>query len=97
MFIFAALILISLVLYIYYKVAIIRTSEPLIQHLHNSKARILLGSFIFFFGINQYLFYETQLSLFVAIIFILIGIFQMYSGWKRLRHYQNEYSKHDWN
>ncbi|WP_181349840.1 YtpI family protein [Thalassobacillus sp. CUG 92003] len=93
MFIFSALILISLVMYVYYKVTIIKTKDPLMQEYQNSKARICLGSFILFFAINQYLAYETQLSLFIGIAFILIGVFQIRFGTKSLQHYKREYQR----
>ncbi|MFC7061539.1 YtpI family protein [Halobacillus seohaensis] len=92
--IFSTLILISFVLYIYYKVMVVKTKDPLLQEHMNSKARIFLGIFIFFFGINQYLFYETRLSLFIGIIFIILGAFQFRLGIKSKKHYQNEYKKH---
>ncbi len=94
MIIFPVLILVSLVLYIYYKVMIFRSNDPLTQEYLNSKSKIFLGSFILFFGINQYVFYQTKLSLFVGIVFVLIGVFQAQLGWKASRHYQAEYQKH---
>lgn len=94
MIIFPVLILVSLVLYIYYKVMVIRSRDPLTQEYLNSKSKLFLGSFIFFFGINQYVFYQTKLSLFVGVVFVLIGVFQAHSGWKASQHYQAEYQKH---
>ncbi|ASF40147.1 MULTISPECIES: YtpI family protein [Halobacillus] len=94
MIIFPVLILVSLVLYIYYKVMIVRTKDPLTQDYLNSKSKIFLGSFIFFFGINQYMFYETKLSLFIGILFLALGIFQTKEGWKAAKHYRNEFQKH---
>ncbi|ARI76809.1 YtpI family protein [Halobacillus mangrovi] len=94
MFIFPLLIVISFVLYIYYKVMIVRTRDPLTQDYLNSKSKIFLGSFILFFGVNQYVFYQTKLSLFIGLIFIALGIFQAQSGWKASKHYRNEYQKH---
>lgn len=44
MLIFAILIVISIVMYIYYKVAILKTKETLLQKYQNAKARIFLGS-----------------------------------------------------
>ncbi|MCA0969823.1 YtpI family protein [Halobacillus litoralis] len=94
MLIFAFLILLSFVLYIYYKVMITRTNDPLVQDFTNSKAKICLGAFIFFWGINQYLFYQTQLSLFIGLAFILLGGYQAITGWKAMNHYKGEYQKH---
>ncbi|MGV2622346.1 YtpI family protein [Halobacillus sp. ACCC02827] len=95
MIIFPILILVSFVLYLYYKVMIFRTKDPLTQEYLNSRSRVFLGSFIFFFGINQYVFYQTKLSLFIGIVFLLLGIFQARLGWKASKHYQAEYRKHE--
>ncbi|MDL4840674.1 YtpI family protein [Aquibacillus rhizosphaerae] len=90
MVIFPIVIVISLILYVYYKVAIIRSDDLLQQAFLNSKARIFLGTFISFFGINQYLFYQTRFSLYVTIVFVFLGAIQMYGGFKRVVHYRNE-------
>lgn len=95
MIIFPILILVSLMLYIYYKVMVVRSRDSLTQEYLNSKSKLFLGSFIFFFGINQYVFYQTKLSLFVGIIFILLGVFQARLGWKASKHYQDEFQKHE--
>ncbi|WP_431804594.1 YtpI family protein [Halobacillus andaensis] len=93
MILFPTIILISFVLYIYYKVMVVKTKDPLAQEYLNSKARMALGVFIFFFAVNQYLFYETRLSLFVGIVFLILGVLQFRLGFKASRHYQNEYQK----
>ncbi len=49
MVVFPIVIIISIVLYVYYKVMILRGSDPLIQEILNAKARISLGIFISFF------------------------------------------------
>ncbi len=92
--IFPIIILISFVLYLYYKVMVWKTKDSLQQEYLNSRSKIFMGIFIFFFGINQYLFYETRLSLFIGILFLIIGVFQFRYGIKATRHYQNEYQKH---
>ena len=61
MVIFPIIIVVSAVLYIYYKVAILKSNDELTQKYFNGKARLCLGTFLLFFGINQYLFYKTQL------------------------------------
>ncbi|TGB04068.1 YtpI family protein [Halobacillus salinus] len=94
MILFPILILLCLVLYIYYKVMVTRTKESLTQVYLNSKSKIFLGGFIFFWGINQYLFYETKLSLLIGIVFVLLGAFQARTGWKATKHYRNEFQKH---
>ena len=91
--IFPILIVVSLVLYIYYKVAILKTKDGLTQKYFNGRSHSCLGIFIFAFGINQYLFYETKISLFIGIIFLLIGGAQTIHGFKVSKHYQNEWKR----
>lgn len=93
MVIFPILIIVSFMMYVYYKVMIIRDKDPLTQEIKNAKARISLGIFMSVFGINQYLFYETTLALFIAIIFLLFGGLQLFDGYKRYVHYKGEYKK----
>lgn len=93
LFIFPILIVISIVLYVYYKVAILKNKDKLTQAYFNAKSRICLGSFVFFFGINQYIYYLTRISLFVGIVFILLGALQMYVGLKEVKHYRSEWKR----
>lgn len=93
MLIFAIIIVISIVFYIYYKVAILRTNDRLTQVYFNARARFFLGSFIFSFGVNQYIAYQTKFILFISIVFVFLGILQMVYGFKEARHYRNEWKK----
>lgn len=93
LFIFPVIIVLSAVLYVYYKVAILKTKDKLTQAYYNAKSRVCLGSFIFFFGINQYIFYQTKLSLFIGILFILLGALQTYYGSKEVKHYRIEWKR----
>ena len=93
MFLVAILIMISIVLYIYYKVSILKTKDQLSQVYFNAKARICLGSFIFFFAINQYLLYGTKISLFIGFIFLFFGIIQMNRGFKEAKHHRKEWKR----
>lgn len=93
MLIFALIIVVSIVLYIYYKVAILRTKDELTQVYYNAKARFFLGSFIFSFGINQYIAYQTRFILFISIVFVLLGALQMVYGFRESRHYRNEWKR----
>src|SRR5690625_2833544 len=93
MLIFAFFIIISIVMYIYYKVAILKTKEILIQKYYNARARIFLGTFLIFFGINQYIAIQSKLVLIISIIFLVLGIMQVIDGYKRAKHYQNEWRR----
>lgn len=93
MVIFPIVIVITAVLYIYYKVAILKSKDELTQKYFNGKARFCLGTFILFFGINQYVFYQTRLSLFIGIIFVLLGALQLYRGLMEAKHYRSEWRR----
>ncbi len=93
MFIFAALIIISIVLYLYFKVAILRSKDSLTQKYYNEKARTFLGIFLVSFGINQYIAIQTRFVLFISIVFILLGSYQIYHGYKAAKHYRNEWRR----
>ncbi|MFD2761836.1 YtpI family protein [Lentibacillus juripiscarius] len=93
MIIFPIIIVLSAVFWVYYKVAILKTKDGLTQAYFNAKSRVCLGSLILFFGINQYIFYETQLSLFVGIVFLFFGGINLYVGWKETKHYRKEWKR----
>ncbi|WP_099158754.1 YtpI family protein [Virgibacillus ndiopensis] len=93
MVIIPIIITLSLVLYVYYKVAILRSKDKLTQSYFNAKSRICLGSFVFFFAINQYIFYETKLSLFIGIVLLILGAMQLNLGFKETKHYRNEWKR----
>lgn len=93
MIIFPIGIVISLVLYVYYKVAIVKSKDILTQKYFNGKSRICLGAFILLFGINQYFFYETTISLIIGLIFAFLGILQIVRGYNEAKHYRNEWRR----
>ncbi len=88
--IFALTTIISIVLFIYYKVIILRTSDGLTQVYFNSKAKFFLGTFLVSFGVVQYLIYQLTFVLIISLIFIALGGFQAYHGFKATRHYRRE-------
>ncbi|UJL45054.1 YtpI family protein [Virgibacillus sp. NKC19-16] len=93
MFIFPIIIVLSAVLYVYYKVAIVKSEDRLTQAYFNGKSRLCLGSLVFFFGINQYIFYQTRISLFIGIVFVLLGAFLLYDAFKEVKHYRKEWKR----
>ncbi|WP_106496924.1 YtpI family protein [Lentibacillus sp. Marseille-P4043] len=93
MVIFPIIIVLALVLYIYYKVSILRSKDKLTQSYFNAKSRICLGVFVLFFGINQYLYYQTKLSLFIGIVFVILGGMQFNLGFKETKHYRKEWRR----
>ncbi|UOQ86281.1 YtpI family protein [Gracilibacillus salinarum] len=93
MVVFPIIIIVSFFMYFYYKIMILRDRDPLQQEIKNAKARIALGVCISFFGINQYLFYQTRLALFITIVFLFFGVLQGTGGVKRWIHYKGEFEK----
>lgn len=93
LFIFPVIIVLSAVLYVYYKVAILKTKDKLTQAYYNAKSRVCLGGFVLFFGINQYIFYQTKISLLIGILFVLLGSLQTYYGLKEVKHYRKEWQR----
>lgn len=93
MIIFTILMIVAIVLFVYYKVTILRMKDPLTQAYYNAKSRIALGVFIGVFAVNQYFFYQTKVSLFIGIIFLLLGFIQLNYGFKEARHYKKEYRR----
>lgn len=87
MVIFPMLIVVSITLYIYFKVSILKLGDGLKIHYTNAKARIALGSFVFFFGINQYATFQSKLSLFIGIVFLIVGGLQLFYGRKLFLFY----------
>lgn len=93
MVIFAILIVLSIVMYVYYKVTILRTKDSLSQKYINAKAKICLGSFLIFFAINQYIAYQVKFVLVISLIFFVLGIMQIVDGFKRAKHYKGEWNR----
>ncbi|CDQ39322.1 MULTISPECIES: YtpI family protein [Virgibacillus] len=93
MIIFSILIVLSLVLYVYYKVAIVKSNDGLTQAYFNGKSRICLGTLVVSFTINQYILYQTRIALFIGIILIIVGIPQIYRGIKEVKHYRKEWKR----
>lgn len=93
MIIFPIVIVLSIVLYLYYKVAILKTKDGLTQRYFNAKSKICLGLFVVAFSINQYVFYQTQISLFIGLVLIILGSLQLIRGLKETKHYRNEWKR----
>ncbi|MCD5323847.1 MULTISPECIES: YtpI family protein [Pontibacillus] len=88
MVIIPIIIVLSLAMYLFYKVQILRLGEdPLKQVYTNSKARMALGLFMLSISINVYLVYQTRLALYITILFIALGGAQLVYGYKTTRFY----------
>lgn len=85
--IFAVLIIMSLVFYLFYKVKSIRSHLPMEKKWISGKSFIALGAFVTFFGINQLFLFQSTIPYIIAIVFILIGTISVVGGYKRYKFY----------
>ncbi|CAH0346220.1 YtpI family protein [Bacillus sp. CECT 9360] len=87
MLILAILIVISLMFYIFYKVKFFRTRLPMEKKWLSAKSSISLGFFVALFGVNQLFLYQSKMTYFVAVIFLLIGGLSIYGGFRAYKFY----------
>lgn len=85
--IFAILTIIALTVYIFYKVKFFRSKHKVEKQLLSAKSSIALGLFVFFFGVNQLILWDTIASTIVGSIFIILGILSSFAGIKAYRYY----------
>ncbi|TYR82164.1 hypothetical protein FZC66_00770 [Priestia megaterium] len=85
--IFAILIVVSLVFYLYLKVKYVRSQKLIERQWISAKSSISLGSFVLFFGVNQWFIYGTTLSLVIGVIFFLIGLGSIIAGIRAYKYY----------
>src|SRR5699024_9659742 len=90
MFILPIIIILSLVLYVYYKVAILKYKDGLTHAYYNARARVFLGLFVGTFWSNHYLFYQCKISLLIGIFYLLLGLMQLTFGYKQVKFYHKE-------
>lgn len=80
-------IVISFAFYIFYKVKYVRSNKPFERKWISSKSSIALGLLVALFGINQLFLFQTTVTYIVAAIFILLGSFSIFSGWKSYKYF----------
>lgn len=85
--IFAIIIVISLALYIFYKAKFFRTRMPMEKRWISAKSGMALGTFVLFFGINQFFLQPGTTSIIVGIIFILLGGASIWAGFQNYRRF----------
>ncbi|MGE7940587.1 YtpI family protein [Lysinibacillus xylanilyticus] len=85
--IFVFAIIISFVIYFYFKTKQFRSPLPIAKNWYKSKANVSFGVFILIFGVNQaYLFPGIYTFIIVAIL-VVLGIFVIIENIKKTRHY----------
>ncbi|GAA0333155.1 YtpI family protein [Bacillus carboniphilus] len=87
--VFVILIVLSLTFYIYFKVKQVRSKRPIEKKWISGKSSMALGTFVFFFGINQLFIYPEieTITYMIAAIFAIVGILSMVGGYKMYKHY----------
>lgn len=85
--ILVVIIFISFAFYLFYKIKSFRTHRPMEKKWLSGKSSIALGLFVFVFGVNQLFLYPTTTTYIVAALFILIGGFSIFGGYKMYKHY----------
>ena len=92
-------IIFSLSFYLYFKTKYFRTKRPMEKQWTSAKSSIALGAFVLLFGINQYVIYQSTLSLVIGLLFIAVGGGSIWAGIRAYQYYYplvvkeaNEYS-----
>lgn len=85
--IFLILIVVSISMYLYFKVKAVRAKAPYEKQWRNTKASISLGAFLAFFGINQIIQPRSTVEVIISIIFIALGLINVIVGMKAYKYY----------
>ncbi|GGE77007.1 YtpI family protein [Priestia taiwanensis] len=87
MLILVVFIILSLTLYLFYKVRYVRTQLPMEKKWLSAKCSIALGLFVALFGANIFFVHLTAVGITIAIVFLLIGLSSAFTGYRAYRHY----------
>ncbi len=85
--VFFICIVFSLSFYLYYKMKYFRSQRPMERQCISGKSSIALGSFVFFFGLNQIFIFPYIFTYIVDGILMLVGFGSMWAGYKAYKHY----------
>jgi len=84
---FVVLIVLSFVLYFYFKTKQFRSELPIAKKWYANRALVALGSLLFFFGINQITLFPTTLTYVISGLLIIIGLATMVYYFRVAKHY----------
>lgn len=84
---FVVLIVLSFVLYFYFKTKQFRSELPIAKKWYANRALVALGSLLFFFGINQISLFPSTLTYVISGVLILIGLYTMIYYFRVAKHY----------
>ena len=82
-----SLIIISFVLYFYFKTKQFRNDLPIAKKWYANRSLVALGSLLFFFGLNQISLFPSILTYVISGLFIIIGLFTMVYYYRVVKHY----------
>lgn len=87
MLIFFFLIIVSILFYFYYKTKQFRATLPIRKKWYAASASVFLGSFVFFFGVNQLTIFQSTVTYIISAVFMVLGLALMIYNFKAARHY----------
>ncbi|WLR50203.1 YtpI family protein [Bacillus tianshenii] len=85
--VFGFLSVLAIGFYLFYKTKYFRSRRPMEKQWLSAKSSIALGAFVFLFGLNQIIVWNTTISNVIGILFILIGGMSAFFGFKAKKHY----------
>ncbi|MFY4774609.1 YtpI family protein [Metabacillus sp. RGM 3146] len=85
--IFVIFVVFSFSFYVFYKVKYYRSKKPMEKSWVSAKSSIALGSFVFFFGLNQVFMFRSSTSLIIGVIFMAVGAASVWAGYRAYKHY----------
>ncbi|UOK45693.1 YtpI family protein [Bacillus tropicus] len=80
-------IIVSFMLYLFYKTKYFRTNRPMEKGWLSGKSTMALGSFVLFFGINQFFLELSTARIIVGILFVLFGSASAFNGFRQYKHF----------
>ncbi|MBK5442927.1 YtpI family protein [Peribacillus butanolivorans] len=85
--ILVTLIVLSLGVYFFYKIKSVRTKMPMEKKWISGKSSIALGAFVSLFGVNQLFLFHTTTTYIISAVFIFVGVFSIWGGYKMYKFY----------
>lgn len=86
--IFGVLSVLCLAAYVFFRVKYFRVKQPYHRQWISSKATIALGTFMFFFGIDQLIVWQDKVAIIVGSVFAIVGFVYAIQGFRTYKFYQ---------
>lgn len=85
--IFVFAIIISFVVYFYFKTKQFRSALPIAKNWYKSKANVGFGTFMVLFALNQAYLFPSLFTFIIVAILVILGTLVMIENIKKVRHY----------